>query len=96
VREAERKSKLHWILVYLMEKGYEGRGILVEKRGGQGIFLLPELGLTAQVALSKPLPLDAEVRLRFLEADLPRLEARFTLLSWRAYPLPGGGGGSRR
>ncbi|WP_105316538.1 ribonuclease catalytic domain-containing protein [Thermus tenuipuniceus] len=77
VREAERRSKLHWILVYLMEKGYEGRGILVEKRGGQGIFLLPELGLTAQVALSKPLPLDAEVRLRFLEADLPRLEARF-------------------
>ncbi|RTG98487.1 RNB domain-containing ribonuclease [Thermus scotoductus] len=80
VREAERKSKLHWILVYLMEKGYEGRGILVEKRGGQGIFLLPELGLTAQVALAKPLPLDAEVRLRFLEADLSRLEARFTLL----------------
>ncbi|WP_298629619.1 RNB domain-containing ribonuclease [uncultured Thermus sp.] len=80
VREGERKSKLHWTLVYLREKGYEGRGVLVEKRGGQGVFLLPELGLSAQVALPGPLPLDAEVTLRFLEADLPRLEARFALL----------------
>ncbi|WP_018111411.1 RNB domain-containing ribonuclease [Thermus igniterrae] len=80
VREAERKSKLHWTLLYLKEEGYEGPGVLVEKRGGQGVFLLPELALTAQVALSQPLPLNAEVRLRFLEADLPNLEARFALV----------------
>jgi exoribonuclease-2 len=79
VREGERRSKLHWTLLYLMEKGYEGPGILVERRGGQGVFLLPELGLSAQVALSGPLALNAEVRLRFLEADLPALEARFAL-----------------
>jgi len=80
VREGERRSKLHWTLLYLMEKGYEGPGILVERRGGQGVFLLPELGLTAQVALSGPLTLNAQVRLRFLEADLPALEARFALV----------------
>jgi exoribonuclease-2 len=80
VREAERKSKLHWTLLYLKEEGYEGPGVLVEKRGGQGVFLLPELALTAQVALSQPLPMNAEVRLRFLEADLPNLEARFALV----------------
>jgi exoribonuclease-2 len=80
VREGERRSKLHWTLLYLMEKGYEGPGVLVERRGGQGVFLLPELGLTAQVALSQALPLNAEVRLRFLEADLPALEARFALI----------------
>lgn len=80
VREGERRSKLHWTLLYLMEKGYEGPGVLVERRGGQGVFLLPELGLTAQVALSGPLALNAEVRLRFLEADLPALEARFALV----------------
>jgi exoribonuclease-2 len=80
VREGERRSKLHWTLLYLMEKGYEGPGVLVERRGGQGVFLLPELGLTAQVALSGPLTLNAEVRLRFLEADLPVLEARFALV----------------
>jgi exoribonuclease-2 len=79
VREGERRSKLHWTLLYLMEKGYEGPGVLVERRGGQGVFLLPELGLTAQVALSGPLALNAQVRLRFLEADLPALEARFAL-----------------
>jgi Exoribonuclease R len=80
VREGERRSKLHWTLLYLMEKGYEGPGVLVERRGGQGVFLLPELGLSAQVALSQALPLNAEVRLRFLEADLPALEARFALV----------------
>jgi exoribonuclease II len=80
VREGERRSKLHWTLLYLMEKGYEGPGILVERRGGQGVFLLPELGLTAQVALSGPLTLNTEVRLRFLEADLGALEARFALV----------------
>lgn len=80
VREGERRSKLHWTLLYLMEKGYEGPGVLVERRGGQGVFLLPELGLTAQVALSGPLALNAEVRLRFLEADLPALEARFAMI----------------
>jgi exoribonuclease-2 len=80
VREGERRSKLHWTLLYLMEKGYEGPGVLVERRGGQGVFLLPELGLSAQVALSGPLALNAEVRLRFLEADLPVLEARFALV----------------
>jgi exoribonuclease II len=80
VREGERRSKLHWTLLYLMEKGYEGPGVLVERRGGQGVFLLPELGLTAQVALSGPLALNAQVRLRFLEADLPALEARFALV----------------
>jgi hypothetical protein len=80
VREAERKSKLHCTLLYLQERGYEGPGVLVERRGGQGVFLLPELGLTAQVALPSPLPLDTEVRLRFLEADLTALEARFALL----------------
>ncbi len=79
VREAERRSKLHWTLLYLMEKGYEGPGVLVERRGGQGVFLLPELGLTTQVALSHPLPLNTEARLHFLEADLGALEARFAL-----------------
>jgi exoribonuclease-2 len=53
---------------------------LVERRGGQGVFLLPELGLAAQVALSQPLPLNAEARLCFLEADLAGLEARFALV----------------
>ncbi len=80
VREAERRSKLHWTLVYLLQEGYEGPGVLVERKGPQGVFLLPELGLAATLALPEPLPLNAEARLLFLEADLPGLEPRFTLL----------------
>ncbi|MGQ9510435.1 MAG: ribonuclease catalytic domain-containing protein [Thermaceae bacterium] len=77
LREAERKSREHWTLVYLLEEGYEGVGVLVEKRKGQGVFYLPELGLVSTVALDRDLPLNAEVHLRFLEADLPTLSARF-------------------
>ncbi|MCX7740892.1 MAG: RNB domain-containing ribonuclease [Meiothermus sp.] len=78
VRKAERKSKLHWTLLHLMERGYEGVGVLVERRGSQGVFLLPELGLSTEVVLAQPLPLGAELRLSFREADLPALEAHFT------------------
>lgn len=77
VREAERKSREHWTLVHLLQEGYEGVGVLVEKRKGQGVFFLPELGLSAPVALDQDLPLNAEARLRFVEADLPTLSARF-------------------
>ncbi len=77
VREAERKSKLHWTLLYLMAKGYEGVGVLVERRGGQGVFLLPELGLSASVVFAQSLPLGSELRLGFRRADLPSLEAQF-------------------
>lgn len=80
VREAERKSHEHWTLVHLLQEGYEGVGVLVEKRKGQGVFFLPELGLATPVALGQDLPLNAEVRLRFLEADLAGLSARFALL----------------
>ena len=80
VREAERKSREHWTLVHLLQKGYEGMGVLVEKRKGQGVFFLPELGLAVPVALDQDLPLNAEVRLLFVEADLPSLTARFALV----------------
>ncbi|MER3451685.1 MAG: exoribonuclease II, partial [Thermus sp.] len=66
VREAERKSREHWTLVHLLQKGYEGMGVLVEKRKGQGVFFLPELGLAVPVALDQDLPLNAEVRLLFV------------------------------
>lgn len=79
VREAERKSREHWTLVHLLQEGYEGVGVLVEKRKGQGVFFLPELGLSTPVALDQDLPLNAEARLRFVEADLPTLSARFVL-----------------
>ncbi|ADH65179.1 hypothetical protein Mesil_3367 (plasmid) [Allomeiothermus silvanus DSM 9946] len=79
VREAERKSRLHWTLLYLMEQGYQGPGVLVEKRGSQGVFLLPEIGLSTAVLLARPSPLDWEGILRFQGADLPSLETRFAL-----------------
>jgi exoribonuclease-2 len=81
VREAERKSRDHWILVHLLQKGYEGSGTLVERRGLQGLFFMNELGLVTQVALEQNLPLNTVAQLRFRGAELPRLEHHFSLLT---------------
>ncbi len=82
VRRAERLSRRHWTLVYLLEHpGWQGEGVLVEKRPPWGTFLLPQLGLSARVHLSQEVPLNATVRLQVEEVALPELEARFRLLA---------------
>jgi exoribonuclease II len=80
-RQAERLSIKHWTLAYLQRRpGWQGRGILVEKRGMNGTFAIPELALEAQVHLNQDLPLDSEVTLALRGVDLPRLDARFRIL----------------
>lgn len=82
VRQAESLSARHWVLVSLLQQpGWRGQGILVEKRGRAGTFLVPSLGIEAQVQLSADMPLDSEVTLRLRSVDLPRLEARFKIES---------------
>ncbi len=78
VRAAERASRRHFTLVWLLEKGaYEGEGVLVERRGNRGTVLVFELGLAAEVQLQGREALGERLRLRLLEVDLPRLRVRF-------------------
>ncbi len=78
VRRAERLSNRHWTLVYLLRNpGWEGEGILVEKRHGNGVFLIPELGFEATLHLPRDFELNARVPLKFKSANLPELTARF-------------------
>jgi len=81
VRQAERLSRQHWLLVYLLEHPHwQGEGVLVERRPPWGIFLLPDLGMTAQAYLPADLPLNATVTLHLEEVLLPELEARFRVV----------------
>jgi exoribonuclease-2 len=80
VRHAERLARRHWTLVYLMKHpGWQGEGILVEKRGKRGTVLLPALDLDAQVHLRQDLPLNSPLRLALSEVNLAELNAHWQL-----------------
>lgn len=77
-RQAEQLSIRHWVLVYLLRHpGWRGRGVLVDKRGGSGVFIIPELALETQMHLAEDLPLDSDVTLVLRSVDLARQDARF-------------------
>lgn len=77
-RQGEQLSNRHWTLVYLARHGgWRGRGVLVDRRGNSGVFILPELALETQAHLPADLPLDSETTLALRSVDIPRQDARF-------------------
>ncbi len=77
-RQAENQSDKHWTLAYLgRHPGWRGRAVLVDRRGANGVFIVPELAYETSVHLNADLPLDSEVTLALRSVDLPRLDARF-------------------
>ncbi|MDR3334347.1 MAG: RNB domain-containing ribonuclease [Treponema sp.] len=54
VVQAERASRAHWTAVYLADKkGSEWEGIVMEKRGGRAVVMIPALGLETQVGMKE-------------------------------------------
>jgi exoribonuclease-2 len=81
VRHAERLARRHWTLVYLMQhRGWQGDGILVDKRGRRGTVLIPELDLEPRVQLRRDLDLNSRVALALRGVDLAALEAHFQVV----------------
>ena len=80
VRSAERLSRLHWTLVYLLQNpGWQGEGILVDRFDLRGTAVIPELALDARLHLPRELPLNSRLRLSLSEVNLPSLAAHFRL-----------------
>ncbi len=80
VRSAERLSRLHWTLVYLLQNpGWQGEGILVDRFDQRCTVTIPKLALEARVHLPRDLPLNSTVRLSLGEVNLPGLAAYFRL-----------------
>lgn len=78
VRQAERLSRRHWTLVYLMQHpNWRGEGIVVDKRGRRSIVLIPELDLEAQLYLRDDAPLDSMIPLLLDQVELAELEVHF-------------------
>lgn len=77
-RQAEQLSNRHWLLVHLARHpDWRGRGVLVDRRGNNGVFIIPELALEAQARPPADLPLDGEATLALRSVDLARQDARF-------------------
>jgi len=80
VRGAERRSRLHWTLVYLLQNPeWCGPAVLVKKFGSRGKFILPDLGLEIQIHLRQDPALNSVVEMVVKEVILAELEAYFEI-----------------
>jgi exoribonuclease-2 len=78
VRQVERQANAHWTLVYLQQNpSWTGEGVIVDKRGGRNVVLLPALDWETQIHLKQNLPLNSAVSLTVKNVNLPHLEAHF-------------------
>lgn len=80
VRRAERLSREHWTLVYLQQHpGWQGEGVLVEKRAPRGTVLVPALALETRLKIADSIAPDSVLPLRLAGLDLPAREVYFKL-----------------
>ena len=81
LRQAEILAVRHWTLVYLLQHpGWQGEGVLVEKRGATGTILVPELALEVRVHLNGDPPLDSRLTLGVGGIQLPTLDVSLQIV----------------
>ena len=76
--KAERESNMHWTLVYLKQHpDWTGKGVAVEIRGKQAVFLIPELAQETLITPRKMPELNEEVMLKAGNINIPELSVTF-------------------
>ncbi|MCH5295086.1 MAG: RNB domain-containing ribonuclease [Treponema sp.] len=77
-RNAERKSTLHWTLVYLLQNpDWTGDAVCVDKSGRVPQWFIPGLGLETFFAPSSDVPLNGVTRVKAGSINLPELQVDF-------------------
>jgi len=72
---ASRLSSRHWKLIYIKQlENKEFDGVLIDKRGGKGIVLIPELAIEAKVLSVGSIDLDSEFKIMITDINIPKLE----------------------
>lgn len=80
LRQAERLSNTHWILVYLRQNSnWQGEGVIIEKFGSRDLVLIPELAYETEIYLRKDITLDERIVVMVSDVNLPELTAHFRL-----------------
>ena len=76
--KAERKSYMHWTLVYLLQNpDWTGEAICVDKGGKQPQWSIPSLALETYMTPKKEVELNEKVRVRAANINLPELTLDF-------------------
>ena len=79
--KAERKSNLHWTLVYLTQNPqWEGEAIVVELKGKQALCLIPSLAQETLLTPSRTVALNDTIKVRAGNIDIPTLSVNFISL----------------
>ena len=79
VRAVERQANRHWTLVWLSQRNWEGRGILVDTRGRRGLLVCPEIALETWVNVGEGPVAGMEYDVVVRSVDLPRLDLHVEL-----------------
>lgn len=78
LRQTERLSNTHWILVYLRRNpDWQGEGVIIEKFGSRDLVLIPDLAYETEMYLRKDTALDDRMVVAVSEVNLPELTAHF-------------------
>lgn len=79
--KAERKSNLHWTLVYLTQNPqWEGDAVVVELKGKQALCLIPYLAQETLLTPSRTVALNDTIKVRAGNIDIPTLSVNFISL----------------
>ena len=76
--KAERSTRLHWTIVYLLQNPeWTGKGVVVELRGKQAVILIPELAQETIIIPKETVALNDELIVKAGKLNLPELELLF-------------------
>ena len=80
IRKAERLSNSHWRLIYLRDNPkWQGDAVVVAREGERTKVIIPELAMDAKVRVKSAADLNATLRLKPREIDLPDLACYFRI-----------------
>lgn len=80
-KKASRLSESHWKLVYLLqnpEKTYQA--FCIDRRGDNGLFLIPDLSMQTSIKVGDEMQLNQEVCLKMDRVDIPNQNVQFVVI----------------
>lgn len=77
-KKVERKSNMHWTLVYLLQNpDWTGEAVFVEQKGREGVFMIPSLAQQTLMIPSKELELNQKVTVKASNIDIASQKVDF-------------------
>jgi exoribonuclease-2 len=71
-KKASRFSEIHWKLIYLLQNPeWTGNAICIEKKGTDGIFMIPCLAMQTLIKGVADIQLNQEITVRSANIDIP-------------------------